>query len=95
MIAHACWRRVEDAKHSIGRAAEKLGVANFFAEVSRAARTLAPEGGVVSLRRIASPTLSSARISPGHFSIRLDLPCHLLTEHGLHHHREEQISLVG
>ena len=56
---------------------------------------LAPEGGVVSLRRIAPLTLSGARISPGHFSIRPDLPCHQLTEQGFRHQPEEPISLVG
>jgi hypothetical protein len=78
-----------------GEPAEKLGLANCVAGVRRAGRALAPEGGVVSLRRIAPPTLSGARISPGHFSIRPDLPCHQLAEHGFRHQPEEPISLVG
>ena len=63
--------------------------------VSRAARAVAPEGGVVSLRRIAPPTLSGVRISPGHFSIRPDSLCRQLTEHGFRHQPEEPVSVVG
>jgi hypothetical protein len=63
--------------------------------VSRAARAAAPEGGVVSLRRIAPPTLSGVRISPGHFSIRPDSLCRPLRGNGFRHQLEEPISLVG
>ena len=78
-----------------GERLKKLGAANCVVGVSRAARALAPEGGVVSLRRIAPPTLSGARISPGHFSIRPDSLCRQLRKHGFRHQLEEPISLVG
>jgi hypothetical protein len=40
-----------------------------------------PEGGAVSPRRTAAPTLPRVRILTGHLSIRPDSPCHQLMEH--------------
>ena len=42
---------------------------------------LAPQGGAVSPRRIATPILPRVRILTGHLSIRPDSPCHQLMEH--------------
>lgn len=72
----------------------KTGALNVLWEFTAAeALALVPEGGAVSPRRIAPPTLAGVHIFPGHLSIRPDSPCHQLMEHDFGP-LEEAISLV-